>query len=128
MISPLMAVGTRRLLSRPSMLYRPSSLLGFPSTNFSTATKSFCWPPDNYFTPVDAIQDSSYPDFSTMTLNLSNQVEIRFKKDTKLQYFHEQLTSSENNKVQDAEFYTVTGSRIPLSETISDLQEYPILL
>ena len=32
------------------------------------------------------------------------------------------------NQVTDVKFYTVTGSRIPLTEVVSDLKEYPVLL
>ena len=127
MISPLMAVGTRRLFTRPTALYRPASLLGFPTANFASST-AFCCPTDNQFIPVDAIPDSANPDFSTMRINLANQVEIRFKKDTDLAHFHEKLEASSDNKVTNVQFYTITGSRIPLSERVSDLREYPVLL
>ena len=121
-----MAVGTRRLLTRPNMLYRPMSLLGYPSATF--ASTAFCYPTDNHIFPVDAIPDSSQPDFSTMRINLANQVEIRFKKDTNLSLFHDKLVESSNNNVTNVQFFTITGSRIPLSERVSDLREYPVLL
>ena len=35
---------------------------------------------------------------------------------------------SEGNSVKNVQFYTVTGSRLPLSEQVNDLREYPIIL
>ena len=63
-----------------------------------------------------------------MKINLANQVKIDFNKDTKLSLFKDQLMQSEGNSVKNVQFYTVTGSRLPLSEQVNDLKEYPILL
>ena len=127
MISPLMAAGTRRMLSRPSALYRRTSLLGFPTANFATSSAFKC-PNSSNFVSVDAVVDSAYPNQKSMRINLAHQVEITFKQDTTLAHFHDELTAHTQNKVNDIKFYTITGSRIPLSEAVGDLREYPILL
>jgi len=38
------------------------------------------------------------------------------------------LKAADKNKVTDVKFYTITGSRIPLTEIVGDLKEYPVLL
>lgn len=63
-----------------------------------------------------------------MKINLANQVKIDFNKDTQLSLFKDILLQSEGNSVKNVQFYTVTGSRLPLSEQVNDLKEYPILL
>ena len=63
-----------------------------------------------------------------MKINLANQVKIDFNKDTQLSLFKDILLQSEGNSVKNVQFYTVTGYRLPLSEQVNDLKEYPILL
>ena len=63
-----------------------------------------------------------------MKINLANQVKIDFNKDTQLSLFKDILLQSEGNSVKNVQFYSVTGSRLPLSEQVNDLKEYPILL
>ena len=70
MISPLMAVGTRRLFQRQTALYRPASLLGYSCAGFSTAT--FNCPSSGSFTAVDAISDSTFSGQKSMRINLKN--------------------------------------------------------
>jgi hypothetical protein len=51
---------------------------------------------------------------------------VRFKPTTTLSYLKEQLLKSEDNNVESVEFYTISGSKIPLCETVKDLKNYPI--
>jgi len=52
---------------------------------------------------------------------------IRFKPETNLHYFKDQILKSEGNDIKSVDFYTITGSIIPLCETVSDLNDFPIL-
>lgn len=52
---------------------------------------------------------------------------VRYKPETPLSYFKEQLMNSETNQVKSVQFYTITGAIIPLCETVADLNDYPIL-
>ena len=63
-----------------------------------------------------------------MKINLANQVKINFNKDTQLSLFKDALMKSEGNSVSNVQFYSITGSRLPLSEQVTDLKEYPVLL
>lgn len=44
-----------------------------------------------------------------------------------MDYIREQLIKSDDGYVNSVDFYTVTGSKIPLCETVSDLNDFPIL-
>ena len=63
-----------------------------------------------------------------MCFNLTEQVNIRFKTDTPLSYFKDQLMNSTGNKVTDVEFFTIAGAKIPLCEQVVDLNDFPVLL
>jgi len=63
-----------------------------------------------------------------MFFNLTTQIEIRFNSETNLDYFREQLLAAKENKIETVEFFTITGSRIPLSEKVQDLNDYPVIL
>ena len=91
------------------------------------STTGFMKYAEGHFTPVDSIKDNNSADFNNMSFNLVNQLKIRFKQDTTLDYFKEQLLKSEDGYVQSVDFYTITGAQIPLCETVSDLNDYPIL-
>lgn len=63
-----------------------------------------------------------------MFFNLTTQINVRFNSETNLGYFKEQLLGATENKIETVEFFTITGSRIPLSEKVQDLNDFPVIL
>lgn len=60
----------------------------------------FKHPIEARFAPVQAYDDKFNSSFDNMTFNLNGQVQIRFKPDTTLNYFHQALLHSEDNNVK----------------------------
>ena len=97
---------------------------------FSTKMRStsFTLPLDQDITAVNVQRDSQYPDKLQMKLNLGEQIKIDFEKDTPLSYLKEQIVQNRKGEIKNVQFYTITGSRLPLSELVNDLRQFPVLL
>ena len=65
--------------------------------------------------------------FDNMTFNLTEQVNIRFTPQTTLDYFKSKIMSSEGNEIDKVDFFTITGARLPLTEKVEDLNDFPII-
>lgn len=63
-----------------------------------------------------------------MNINLINQVSIQYTEADTLKLFNEKLINSEGNNVTEVDWFTIGGSRLPVSEKIVDLKAFPVLL
>ena len=76
------------------------------------------------FTRVDTSTDATTSKLS-MNINLSNQAQLSFTKDTDLNYFKDQIIKAGATKV---DFFNFKGNKLPLCETIGNLQAFPVIL
>jgi len=61
-------------------------------------------------------------------INMASRVSIPFTSDTTLQALHDGLMAPAENGVKKVQFYSLTGSRLPLCERVGDQRTFPVLL
>ena len=59
---------------------------------------------------------------------LASHVHVAYDEMSTLKEIHDALKNSEGNDIKKAQFLTLTGSKLPLSERIADHHEYPVIL
>ena len=76
------------------------------------------------FTRVDTSTDATTSKLS-MSINLSNQAQLSFTKDTDLNHFKDKMIQAGATQV---DFFNFKGNKLPLCETIGNLQAFPVIL
>ena len=90
------------------------------AANFSTLVK-----PKN-FRPMQIDSFKVDDDSFAIDIRLNTQVHIPYTLDTTLSHFHDVLLGSSG--VENVNFFSISGSVLPLCEKIGNQREYPVLL
>ena len=65
---------------------------------------------------------------SSIDLRLKSNLQITFTPDTSLQEIANSLTNNTQFTKEEVQFFTINGSKLPLSEKVKNNLEYPVLL
>lgn len=95
--------------------------MAMQSLNFASQLRM---PSITKFTRVDTSTDAGTSKLS-MNVNLSNQAQLCFTKDTDLNYFKDEMIKAGATKV---DFFNFKGNKLPLCETVGNLQAFPVIL
>ena len=77
-------------------------------------------------TTVD-IEKSEETGNNIIKVNHTNQTVINVSQDTPMEHIKQELLSCPDGTIKDVNFYTVTGAIIPLCETVTDWNDFPVL-
>ena len=113
-------VASRRLI-KPRFAGLAPTCTGLKS--FSTAIVK---PKNGTAMHIDSYKqdDSNY----SIDIRLASHVHIPYSLDTTLKTINDALYASKNDDINKVQFFTLTGSRLPLCEKIANLRQYPVLL
>ena len=114
------AMATHSILGR-----RPAAQL-FLSGQSSMSFSSLVQLKHDKATHIDSCRINSTQ--RALDFRLASHVHITYDEMSTLKEIHDALKNSEGNDIAKAQFLTITGSKLPLSERIADHHEYPVLL
>ena len=64
----------------------------------------------------------------TIDFRLASHVQIPCTLDTPLRTISDTLIASEGNNIEKVQFFALTGSKLPLCETVGSHRSYPVLV
>ena len=126
----LQGPASRRLLttaanSRPSFV-QPTQMAQF-ATRFIKPSSASVVHIDAVKRKTKATSSQSIGAF-TIDFRLASHVKVPCTQDTSLRTISDALLSSAENNIEKVQFFTLTGSKLPLSEIVKNHRSYPILV
>lgn len=72
-------------------------------------------------------QQTEEPNKFTLNIQMNKLVSINYKMNTTLKQFHASILKTLGDNDHSVQFYSINGAKLPLSEQVQDLREFPIL-